>query len=1032
MSTFGGIEMGKQAINAFRLGMQTVGHNISNMGTEGYSRQRAIYKAVEPMNIPNTGQLGQGMQISEIARIRDEFLDFQFRNIQADLGYYEKLSEMYDNIQNYIAEPNASGIRDAMNNFFTDMQTLQQQPEDISTRRSLVTSANTLGMLLDNLVTNLEKYNDSVNLEIQEAVDDANAMLYEIAALNKEIYHAESLNQNANDLRDQRDVIIDKLSKMMDIEYNEPMTNGKVTGEFFLTLNGRTLVQGQSVRELKAHAFTWNNQTYYDVQVAQNEFNIVDNKNVCDALATGAEGTYMLSVDRIANNKEWSLGGGDAYCLETYSVVTAAFTDGIILDASSDDIPYKLEFRTLDGDTPVKLVMKIDRDSTGWSLRAEIDDIALDMTAFTKNHSKDATLTVQDLQAFLNEIKTYDADTTKTGATGGRLASSGLNIEITADADNPNDYSMNISTDDVVLDFHDYSGMLGALSEYKFQNENVNMRTRPMAADEALNITGSFRIQVGTQGTRVTSKIFKASAGSEYGEGEILRAWSEADGGASEHTFRIGVADSQIDISASWNKTSGQWILSSDFGTSEAAGEILTVEELTDFISGIIDGINAGDDLASESTTLRNLEIISGPQNGTKTQFYIASNDNHLISISDVKGNLAARMGIVNTNPVITIDVNESDSLATIRNKINEKYQEIYGFNEPEQWVHAEVLQDDDNSFYLTIAADVAGEAQRITLMGSEDGNMQVLRRLGLTYNENVAPEGANENYREISFISGVSEDASFLLNGIRYLSSDNMFSQARRVPSLSSKTDFSAKNLVDIGDGLWLNLKGTGDAAVTVKHHVQNGSIKSLEEVRDGSIPELSAALDEMAYEFAKELNAYQYSGYGIGEDVTKTGTAFFNALTTKNNAAKLLNVNEAIQADYSLIGAASGLVNADGYPVSGVTAGSGDGSNAYRIVNLSTEKVIGGTMTIGGVYDAMLSQIGSEAAQANVLYTTQATVSDQINSQRQAVSGVNLDEELVDIVVLNRAFGAMARYVSAMDEMLNTLINGFGLVGR
>ena len=64
--------------------------------------------------------------------------------------------------------------------------------------------------------------------------------------------------------------------------------------------------------------------------------------------------------------------------------------------------------------------------------------------------------------------------------------------------------------------------------------------------------------------------------------------------------------------------------------------------------------------------------------------------------------------------------------------------------------------------------------------------------------------------------------------------------------------------------------------------------------------------------------------------------------------------------------------------------------------------------------------------------MYTTQATVSEQIDAQRQAVSGVNLDEELMNMVILNRAFGAMSRYVTAMDEMLNTIINGFGTVGR
>ena len=357
MSTFGGIEMGKQAINAFRLGMQTVGHNVSNMNTEGYSRQRVIYKTVEPMNIPNTGQLGQGMSISEIKRIRDEFLDFQFRNVQCELGYYEKLNDLYTQIQNYITEPASSSIRTAMDNFFEDMQTVQQSPEDISARRSLVTSANTLGGVLGNLADNLEKYNDSVNLEIQQSVDDANSMLYEIAALNKEIYHAESLGQNANDLRDQRDLIVDKLSKMMDIEYNEPMTNGTVTGEFFLTLNGRTLVQGQAVRELRAHAFTWNNKTYYDVQVAQNEFHIVDNTAVTDALATGAEGSYMLAVDRIANGNSWTIGGGDAYCLETREVVTPAFEDGIT-SIQAKETRYDIsrnDLDSIDGNSPTSI-----------------------------------------------------------------------------------------------------------------------------------------------------------------------------------------------------------------------------------------------------------------------------------------------------------------------------------------------------------------------------------------------------------------------------------------------------------------------------------------------------------------------------------------------------------------------------------------------------------------------------------------------------------------------------------------------------
>ncbi|MBQ9404789.1 MAG: flagellar hook-associated protein FlgK, partial [Synergistaceae bacterium] len=93
-STFGGLEMGKSALNAFRLGMQTVGHNISNMGTEGYSRQRVNYVTATPMDLPGVGQVGQGMHVSDIERIRDEFLDFQFRDTQTALGYWEKVSQL--------------------------------------------------------------------------------------------------------------------------------------------------------------------------------------------------------------------------------------------------------------------------------------------------------------------------------------------------------------------------------------------------------------------------------------------------------------------------------------------------------------------------------------------------------------------------------------------------------------------------------------------------------------------------------------------------------------------------------------------------------------------------------------------------------------------------------------------------------------------------------------------------------------------------------------------------------------------------
>ena len=1021
--------MGRSALNAFRLGMQTVGHNISNMNTEGYSRQRVNFATATPEDIPGVGQLGQGMIASDIERIRDEFLDFQFRDVQATLGYWEKVNDLYDSIQHYISEPNSSGIRAAMDTFFTNIQTLQQTPEDTSARQALVTSANSLGLMLGNLVDSFNTYNESVNMEVKQAVDDANRMLYNLAELNLRISNAEAMDQNANDLRDQRDVIIDKLSKMMNISYNEPVEKYDVKGEFFLSVNGRVLVQGTKVRELAAHSFMWDNQVYYDVQVTDNEFDIVSNPEIADALVTGPEGTYQLVVDRVANGAEWTVGGGNAHCLETFAVRTSAFKDGIILNDKSSDIPYKLQFRTLnDEGIPNVLTIKIDAvhededdaasDIVAWKLRAEVDGEALD--SLTVETSAELTSTV--LGEFINTA----------------AGSEGVNLSVSVDDNN----AMFFTTDpswDSPLELTDYSGLLGALTEAKRELTSVDMRTTPANLEDPLNISGSFRIQVGTQGTRVTSTVFKSNPSQNLNEGEILPAGEAGD----KYTFRVGVSGDQVDFSVTWNNSLSKWVLNSDLSTeskivdsfnSDTGEYVLTVKDLTDFIASTF--VNAS---SSDNPALVGMTVTAGKSSsGTVTQFSLESKDNYLLSIADVEGNLAEKLGIVNKNPVITIDVENTDSLITIRNKINEKYQAEFGLTQPEQWVHASV-----DKGYLEISADVAGEAQRITLMGSEDGNMQVLRRLGLTANQQIATDMRDDNdeviysYREIAYIPdfGLAKDAAFTLNNVRYLSADNMFSKARRIPALTgdSRERYSATELSEVSPGMRLNLKAAGSTTITVRHHITDGTIKALEEIRDGLIPELKESLDDMAYGLAKNLNAYQYSGYGISSDINTTGKAFFNPLGTKAGAAKNLTVTDEISADPSLIGAAMGRKNDEGKALTGTSGGSGDGTNASRMVALNFDRILqGGTMTVGGVYDAMLSQIGTRAASAQLMYTTESTVSEQINSQRQAVSGVNLDEELMSMVILNRAFGAMSRYITTYDEMLDKIINGFGLVGR
>ena len=878
MSTFAGLEMAKRALNAFRVGIDTAGHNVANVDTEGYSRQRVNLSTTDPYTSPGastsaiTGQIGTGVKVDEIIRIRDEFLDFQYRAELPSLGYWSEINDMYETVQLYISEPQGDGIRAAFDTFWTSLQELQSNPESTALRETVVQSAESLGAMIDSLVQGYDEYASIVNTEIQSLVDEANTMLYEVAALNKEIYQIKALGQNPNDLLDKRDLILDKLTEMLGVDIQEPFEseNGDITGEFFLTLNGRTLVQGDKVRELVAHAFQWEGQTYYDIQVKDNEFDIVEDTGVALALATGPEGVHQLVVDRLANGEEWTVGGEDPLCLNA---------DGTAL------VP-----------------------------------------------------------------ETY-------------------------------------------------------------------MRVRPMTTTEALGLSTSFRIQVGSQGTQVASQNFANTGNPDLDSGDILGAGQDGE----SYTFRIGANDYQVDVTVTWDESTNTWTLASDTGeTGSSASDHLTVTDLSAFLSSVLP--LGGDDAFTVKTGTND--------SGKAVQFSIASNNNYLISISDVVGDLAGQMEMVNPNPVITIDVTESDSLETLRNKINEKYQEVYGLTAPEEWVHATLSQDSDQSWYLSISSNVAGEAQRITLMGDEEGSMQTLRRLGLVKEVQTGTSGV---YREVTGYSKISEDASFSFNGVQYLSSDNKFEEARRVPAGTNLGDYSAKPLETVSEGVWLELKGTGSTAITVRHHVQDGSIKALEDVRDGIIPGLKGELDEIVWSLVNSFNAYQYSGYGIGSNIDTTGVAFFDALRFKTGSASNLTVSDTLANDVSLIGAGMGELNDDGKAVNGKSSGSGNGTNASRMISLQTAKLLNsGSASLGDFYDAYLAKIGSEAGRASLMYEAQANLTEQIDIQRQSVMGVNIDEEMLDILMFNQAFNAMSRYVTTIDEMLDRIINNFGVVGR
>ena len=222
-STFSGIELGKRSIMAHTDAITTAGHNISNADTEGYSRQRVQIKEFDPLYMPQLeraerpGMIGQGVDVQSVKRVRDEFLDQRITASQNEESYWATRSKYYTMIESIYNEPDDVSIRSNMDKFWQSWQELSVHPEEQAARQAVVTRG-------DNLTDSIKVKWDSLmgvgtllNSDIEATVKQVNDFTRQIAALNTEIIRSEAMGDNPNDLLDRRDLLVDKLSKLINI-----------------------------------------------------------------------------------------------------------------------------------------------------------------------------------------------------------------------------------------------------------------------------------------------------------------------------------------------------------------------------------------------------------------------------------------------------------------------------------------------------------------------------------------------------------------------------------------------------------------------------------------------------------------------------------------------------------------------------------------------------------------------------------------------------------------------------------------------
>ena len=223
-SQFFGLNIAYTGLLASNAAMNTTSNNIANVQTEGYSRQQVTQQASNALRVFQTyGCAGAGVETLAIERVRDEFYDGRFWDNNAQLGEYDMKQYYMQQLETYFDDDGKStGFKTIFDQLMvTGMQALLKDPNSATAKSQFVGYAGALTEYFNGMAGNLEKVQKDINQEIKLKVDEINSIAGEIATLNKQITTIELTGTKANELRDRRTLLVDELSKIVDVDVKE-------------------------------------------------------------------------------------------------------------------------------------------------------------------------------------------------------------------------------------------------------------------------------------------------------------------------------------------------------------------------------------------------------------------------------------------------------------------------------------------------------------------------------------------------------------------------------------------------------------------------------------------------------------------------------------------------------------------------------------------------------------------------------------------------------------------------------------------
>lgn len=251
-STFMGLSIATRGLYSSQAALSVTGTNISNANTDGYSRQ-TVNQTTAGAAAVYAGQaiIGGGSEVASVERVRDPLLDAKYRRANGQSGEWDVKSAGLTQVEELIGD-SQTGFSTVMEDFYAALEALSSDASDGSARTALLEAGNSLCSYLNDTATQLETLRDDFNTSVKTTVEQINTYAKQIAALNAQINRAAASGSTTNDLEDQRDLLIDKLSELTEVTVSQT-SSGAGGAALTVRVNGSTLVSGGTARPLECY-----------------------------------------------------------------------------------------------------------------------------------------------------------------------------------------------------------------------------------------------------------------------------------------------------------------------------------------------------------------------------------------------------------------------------------------------------------------------------------------------------------------------------------------------------------------------------------------------------------------------------------------------------------------------------------------------------------------------------------------------------------------------------------------------------------